>query len=474
MVETELFAPDDHRPAIVRFSLRILRIAWLSGRGFLRDDGFHHASALAFDTVLALVPLIVIVVGILRGLGAYEAFVHSTISPWIETVFGPSPEDMVTLREAILEVLHLGEQANVRALGFVGVLALLYLVVILLTTVESTLNRIWGARKPRSLMRRAVDYAAIIFVIPLGLFFASAVGTGFGDATWLGVARAPLRELLAIGAASAVLTFLYLVMPHSRTRFLSALIGGVVGGSLWHLGLMIYASSQIGVARYNALYSGFAALPLFLIWVFASWLMVLFGAEVAAAHQDERAFRWRVREGEASPRTRHRLGVRFVADITRAFMRGESPPDLHALADDARVPNRLAEDILDDLAHHGVLLRAARDNVPTFVLARDPRALKLSAVLAALDEARDPYEIGLPRTDEEARQLAELVDSLEQAAGDVPANLDLIGVVEWLDQSPEPAKGALAIDARIDAAIESVGEPVEEAASRAPVETVTH
>lgn len=458
VVETELFAPDDHRPPFVRFSLRLLRIAWLSARGFVRDDGFHHASALAFDTVLALVPLIVIVVGILRGLGAYEAFVHSTISPWIETVFGPSPEDMVTLREAILEVLHLGEQADVRALGFVGVLALLYLVVILLTTVESTLNRIWGARKPRGLMRRAVDYAAIIFVIPLGLFFASAIGTGFGDAAWLGVARAPLREVLAIGAASAVLTFLYLVMPHTRTSFVSALIGGVVAGSLWHLGLMIYASSQIGVARYNALYSGFAALPLFLIWVFASWLMVLFGAEVAAAHQDERAFRWRVREGEASPRTRHRLGVRFVAEIARAFARAERPPDLHELAEGARVPSRLAEDILDDLAHHGVLLRAVRDNVPTFVLARDPRALKLSAVLAALDEARDPYEIGAPRRDEEARQLAELVESLEEAAGEVATNLDLIALVEWLDHSPGG----------------SAREAPAEAEAPAPVETITH
>lgn len=458
VVETELFAPDAHRPRLVRFSLRILRIAWLSGRGFLRDEGFHHASALAFDTVLALVPLIVIVVGILRGLGAYEAFVHSTISPWIETVFGPSAEDMVTLREAILEVLHLGEQADVRALGFLGVLALLYLVVILLTTVESTLNRIWGARKPRSLMRRAVDYAAIIFVIPLGLLLASAVGTGLGDAAWLGATRGPVREIAAIAAASGVLTFLYLVMPHTRTRFVSALIGGAVAGSLWHIGLMLYASSQIGVARYNALYSGFAALPLFLIWVFASWLMVLFGAEVAAAHQDERAFRWRVREGEASPRTRHRLGVRFVADITRAFMRGESPPDLHELAEAARVPSRLAEDILDDLAHHGVLLRAVRDNVPSFVLARDPRALRLSEVLAALDEARDPYEIGLPRSDEEARQLAELVESLEGAARGVPANLDLIGVVEWLDAAPEPAAPESAL----------------EAAATPPAETITH
>lgn len=447
-IEGWLFAADDDRSRAGRFGMRVLRMLWLAFRGFLRDDGFHHASALAFDTVLALVPLIVIVVSILRGLGAYEAFVTTTIEPFIETTFTQTPEDMVTLREAFVQILELGEQADVRALGAIGVVVLLYLVVILLTTVESTLNRIWGARRPRSLMRRAADYAAILFVLPIGLLLATAAGSGLGDMTWLGSARFAVREVVAIGAAGIVLTFLYIVMPNTRTRFKSALLGGMVAGALWHLGLVVYAFFQIGVARYNLLYSGFATLPLFLVWIFVSWLVVLGGAELAAAHQDERAFRWRVRVGDASPRTRHRLGVRFSAEITRAFFRGEAPPDLIELAERAGVPTRLAEEVLDDLASHGIFFRALRDGIPTYVLAREPRSVRLSTVLASLDEVADPRELGPRRDDDEARRLASLVGNLESANATNPANLTLRQVVEWLDRDeghsptdPGPAPG---------------------------------
>ena len=94
---------------------------WLAGRGFVRDEGFHHASALAFDTVLALVPLLVIVAGVLRALGAWNQFLGSTIEPWLEMTLGQSPENMVTMREAFTKVIELGESADVTALGFIGV-----------------------------------------------------------------------------------------------------------------------------------------------------------------------------------------------------------------------------------------------------------------------------------------------------------------------------------------------------------------
>lgn len=432
-METALFGPDDEYPLHIRLARRTARVLWLAGRGFVRDEGFHHASALAFDTVLALVPLLIIVAGVLRALGAWNQFLASTIEPWLEMTLGQSPENMVTMREAFVKVIELGEKADVTALGFIGVIALLYLVLILLTTVETTLNRIWGARRPRSLVRRAADYAAILFVIPFGLVLATAMGAGLGDFAWLGGFRGFVREVVAMLAVSGVLTFLYLVMPAARSRFRSALIGGLVAGAFWHLGLEAYAQLQIGVARYNVIYSGFATLPLFLVWIFVSWLLVLFGAELAAAHQDESGFRWRVRDGEASARTRHRLGVRFTAEIARSFVRGEPPPDVRQHAEESSIPTRLAEDVLDDLARHGIVLRAHRDGVPTYVLSRDPRTLRLSDVLLALDESADPYELGHPRSDEEAKQLAALVDDLEKAPEGAPANLSLRELVEWLE-----------------------------------------
>lgn len=429
-LEARVFTADERLPG----PRRVARIVLLALRGFIRDEGFHHASALAFDTVLALVPLLVLVIGTLRGLGAYQPFVDSTILPWVDNTFGPSPEGVVTLRDAFLQVLDLGAQADLQAMGVVGTVALLYLVLILLTTVETTLNKIWGARRPRTLVRRAVDYAAILFVLPLGLLLATAVGSSVGDVHVLGPLRAVARQVVAIVAASSVLTFLYLVMPHTRIRFASATLGGLIAGMLWHGGLMAYAVFQIGVTRYNMLYSSFATLPLFLVWIFVSWLVVLFGAEVAAAHQDERAFRWRVREADASAHTRRQLGLHFGAAITGSFVRGELPPTLEQLASEAAVPVRLAESVLSDLVGHGLLLKAERDGHATFVLARDPSATRLSMLLAALDRTDEPTQLVEVSGDPNAQRLHAVLSSLEESVDDAPANLTLSELVAWLEE----------------------------------------
>lgn len=432
-IEDGLFGPSASSNPL----RRVARIVILALRGFIRDAGFHHASALAFDTVLALVPLLVIVIGTLRGLGAYQLFVDTTIEPWIDQTFGPSPDGVVTLREAFMQVLELGEHADLEALGFVGFVVLLYLVLILLTTVETTLNRIWGAKKPRTLMRRAVDYAAILFVLPLGLIFATALGSTVGDFASLGPLRSVVRLSVAVAGASAVLTFLYLVMPHTRIRFGSALLGGIVAGLLWHGGLVAYATFQLGVARYNALYSSFATLPLFLVWIFVSWLVVLFGAEVAAAHQDERAFRWRVREGEASAHTRRQLGLHFGAAIAEAFVSGDLPPTLDQLATSAAVPVRLAEGVLSDLADRGLLLKAERSGQAAYVLARDPGAVRLSHLLAAIDRTDDPDVLGESAHDPHSLRLDALLSRLDASMVEAPANLTLAELVGWLRERPD-------------------------------------
>ena len=279
---------------MVRSVRAALRTVVLAVRGFFRDEGFQQASALAFDSVISILPLLVIAFATLRGLGAYDAFINSSLRPWIEHTFGPAASDRSTLREAVVRLFELGEGVNLAALGFIGIILLLYLVVVLLATTESTLNRIWGVHRPRRLVRKAADYAAILFVIPFAMSFAATAGQAVAKASWLHPVARVIDVVSTVGAASLVTTFFYLVMPHTSVRFRSAIRGGVTAGLLWTGVLWAYTTFQIGVARYNALYSSFAAIPLFLVFVFVSWCIVLFGAELAAAHQNPRGFRWRI------------------------------------------------------------------------------------------------------------------------------------------------------------------------------------
>lgn len=421
----DLFGPEAERaPRAMR---RAAESVVLAVRALRRHDAFHHASSLSFDTVLAVVPLVVIAFAMLRGLGAYEAFSAQTVRPWLERSFGSAIDEASPLRDAFVRLLELGEGVNLAALGFLGIVLLLYLVVVLLTTVETTLDRIWGVHRPRRWVRRAADYAAILFVIPLAMLFATVAAQALGRATWLRPAEPVPSIALTVICASGAMAFLYLVMPNTRVRVSSALFGGGIAGALWSGAFFAYATFQIGAARYDMLYSGFAAIPLFLVFVFASWLVVLFGAELAAAHQSPSSVAWRLRERDPSTATRHRLAVRFMLEAARAFAGGTPPPTLEHLASVGHVPEQLARALLEELVAAGILVHAVVEQRPAYGLGRDPRSLHLTDILAAIDEPRGADV--LDGSDAEAARIDELLRRVEGSRRESEADVDLATLV---------------------------------------------
>lgn len=367
---------------------RALRLLALAARGFVRNKGLHRASELSFDTVLALVPLLALVFATLKGLGVYESFVATTVEPWMRLSFGAhdpaDPRGLEPLESAFVTLLDLGERIEIGGLGFVGLVTLLYIVSLLLSTVETSLNEIFGARRGRPAIRKLADYAAILFVLPLCLFLATTFVRAVGVLGWSGGAMKLVVEVGTVGIVSAALTFLYIVMPYTRVHRGSALIGGVVGGVLTYGFFLAHVGFQLGVARYNALYSSFAAVPLFLVWIFVSWLAVLFGASVAAAHEDEAGFRWRIGKVREPFAVRERLALRFAVDATRAYVAGKPAPTIAELAQRAGVPEAFARDVLGTLCAEGVLAAGeARDRIG-YIPARDIARLRATHVIEAI------------------------------------------------------------------------------------------
>lgn len=336
-------------------------------------NGIAHASELAYDTTLAVVPLLVFVVSALKGLGAYEVLVGDVIRPWMDATFGPDVANAPhagTLRDAIVVLLEVVENTDIASLGLVGLVVLLYVVLVLLTTIERAFNQIWGVGRPRPILRKLTDYAAILFMAPIALLL-TAVGSTRIDG--LGAARLGFASEVAV-LLTTVLVFavLYVVMPYRRPRIGSAVLGAVVAAALWHVALSLHVRFQIGVARYNAIYSGFAAVPLFLVWVFVSWVIVLFGAELAAAHEDPSDYDDRIDPPRASFASRERAAIQMVVDVTRAFLAGEAPPSLSALATAADFPKPLAREVLATFVEGGVLAVVRSRGRQGYVLGRDP------------------------------------------------------------------------------------------------------
>jgi membrane protein len=355
-----------------------------------------------------------------------------------------APDDGASgLRQAIDKVLSFVRDTDVKGLGAFGLLILMYTVLKLLSSVEQTFNDIWGIRKSRSLVRKFADYLSMVVIVPVLL----VAGTTATAAVQSGVIARMLSQprvqefiqdypafagletyflkassLLALWIGFA---FVYLFMPNTKTRLVSALWGGVVGGTLWQIAQVAHVSFQLNVAKFNAIYSTFAALPIFLFWIYLSWVTVLLGAELAFAHQNEPAYRQVARARDFDHSLKEVVAVRVVVRVARAFLRGEAPLRPSELASKLGVPERTVVEVLRALIDQHVLV-PVEDEVleeAAVVPARDLDRLTLKDVFDALKGRTGPVEFA-PRDDVD-RAVDEVLAAYERECAEAPNNLTL-------------------------------------------------
>ena len=203
---------------------------------------------------------------------------------------------------------------------------------------------------------------------------------------------------------------LYIFMPNTKVRLKSALVGGILAGTIWQLAQWGFIHFQIGVAKYNAIYGTLAALPVFMAWIYTSWVIVLFGVEVVAAHQGRKAFLHDFEPGELSYATREAMALVILLTVAGSFYREERPWTLERLADERNVPLRTARKILARLVASGYLLIA--EGRGAYYPARDLEHIRISALIRDLKHQGEEFplvesdQLGgiVPRTGPEAGQ----------------------------------------------------------------------
>lgn len=409
---------------------RAVRIVYLATSGFLRDQCLSRAAALTYITVLSLVPMLGLSFSVAKGFGFYGSLRSDTIDPFLDETFGPLPatasnfvesvpvnEKSQASRVALDQVLGFVDRTDMSALGWLGLVLLVFTAIKLLSSIEATFNDIWGVQRARSWIRKLTDYLAMLVVTPLFLVTATgftAAAKTSGVFQWLSSSDHVgwLLDLLLRAAPLLALWlgfgFVYLALPNARTRFVSALLGAVVGGTLWQVTLLVHLEFQIGIARYNALYSTFAALPVFLMWVHFSWVAVLLGAEVCNAHQSEPSCSFPGEVEDGAQAFREVLALRVVGRVGEAFLVGEPPWTAERLAQDLALAPRPVTESLELLVERGVLARAVNGGEAAFLPARDLDQITVKSVLDALrgESGFDPRTSHAPIDAEVARLLA--------------------------------------------------------------------
>ena len=271
------------------FLIRQLRIIVLAVRGFNEDKCKFRASALTFYSLLSIVPVIAMFFGIAKGFGLQQR-----VQNLIKTrLLGQEEitEKIIAFSNSLLENTSGGFIAGI------GVALLFWMIIKVLSNVESSFNEIWGVKKSRSIGRKFSDYLSIMLVCPILLVMAGSLNVAINSQLQLitqkftilnaiGPLVFVLLKLLPYCSVWITFTFIFIFIPNTKVKLKSALIAGIIAGTIFQLTQWVYIVFQIGVAKYGAIYGSFAALPLFLFWLQISWLIVLFGAELSFAHQN--------------------------------------------------------------------------------------------------------------------------------------------------------------------------------------------
>ncbi|PNV84846.1 MAG: ribonuclease BN [Desulfobacteraceae bacterium] len=394
--------------------IRVLRVFYVVIRDLLEGQLTLRAMSLVYTTLLAMVPLLAVSFSVLKGFG-----VHNQIEPLLLNFLRPLGERGVEVTSRIIGFV---DSVKAGILGAIGFALLIYTVISLIQKIERACNDTWHVNRSRPLSQKFSDYLSVILIGPVLVFSAlgitaSVMSTAvvqkmvaikvFGSLMELATKLVPY--LLVIAA----FTFVYIFVPNTRVRFRSALTGGLVAGVLWETSGWAFASFVVKSAKYTAIYSGFAILIMFMIWLYLSWLIVLVGASVAYYHQHPESVTSYRRELRLSNRMQEKLALLVMFLVGNNYYDNLPALTLEEFAQSLNVPMEALEPIMEALEGYGLLSQTANEP-PTYLPARPLDTAELKDVLDAVRGANEIVDLK-PQSESAELAVDQLVDHIDQA-----------------------------------------------------------
>jgi membrane protein len=413
------------------FLIRCLRVITLAIQGFIRHDCSKNATVLTYYSLLNIVPLIAVMFAIAKGFG-----LKKIVEGYVLKIAGEGNLQPEVTNQILGFSNTLLTQAKGGLIAGVGIALLLWTVISILGKIEDTFNAVWEVEKSRTLIRKFTDYMAIMVLAPV-LFALSS------SATVLIASRVSvvMRKLAILGPLSSAILFLmnllpyftmwvlmmaiYIVMPNTRVPVRSGVLAGVAAGTVYQIVQWVYIKFQIGVAHYGAIYGSFAALPLFLGWLQMSWMILLFGSEIAYANEHSETFGFRPDYDRINSAGRKLLLLRLFRLLVRKFNLGEKPLNVRQIAYELEIPIRLSKQILSELIRVGLVAEVAQraQREPAFQPARSVEGITIKHVLDEYEQYGDDV---LPASQsQDAEKMAEYLRDMSRAVETSPGNLKL-------------------------------------------------
>jgi membrane protein len=396
VLESEL----DELTRVKRWCHAALKIAVMVWEDFFDNLVKLQAMALAFKTLLSLAPLLAVLFSILKAFG-----VHNRMEPAMAEALAPLGDKG---REITAYLLGFVDKMSAGALGAVGLVTLFITVLSLMDSIEEALNRIWRVRASRTLARKFSDYLSAILVGPVLVFAAvtitatlqsSSVVRALLSLDALGKGLLTLLRLVPYLTLWGAFTFVYVFIPNTRVRLRSAVVGGLIAAILWQTVGWGFAKFVASSTQYYAIYSSFAILLLFLIWLHIGWVIVLLGAQVAYAHQHIYFFQGDRQLLAQSPAWREKLALQTLHLVGRNFYYGCDPMTVTDLATQLKIPEGIVQEFLELFAESRLVLPV--NDGESYVLGRDPETIGIKDIIDCVKNSGKKAKVPENRSPEE-------------------------------------------------------------------------
>ena len=359
-------------------------------RARFREDRLGlTASSLTFTTLISLVPLVTVMLAVFSAFPMFANFQLALQKYFLQSLV---PD---TISQQVLRALtDFSSKAN--RLGAVGLAFLLVSALALMLTIDRTLNAIWRVRAPRPIAQRVLVYWAAATLGPLVLgvsltasSYAISASRGIVDVLPGGVGL--MLSLLEVTLLAIGLAALFRYVPNTHVRWMHALAGGTFSALGFELAKYLLGW-YIAKGTYSAMYGAFAALPIFLIWMYLGWVIVLFGAVIAAYAP---SLQKRVRRWPDGPGARLQLAIAVLRQLSRARGAGERGLNGAELAITLQTDPLQVGPLLDTLVAFDWVGRLDEPNDPRFVLLCEPARTPAQPLLALMLMEPSPTARGL-------------------------------------------------------------------------------
>src|SRR5450432_725395 len=435
-------------------------------KSFVRNRCLIRASALSFSTLLALIPLLAVAISVTSSLlkSEGEKEIYQAIDKFVSNVMPPAtvekdetglslnvspisvmltstnsiasgtnnpaaaaPVVSVSAQKTAAKSIHdFVQNTQSKTLGAVGMMLLVYVAIMMLANIEATFNDIWGVTRGRNWLLRVVLYWTTITLGPLAIIGALGLAGGphlqtvkdvVGQMPLVGSLIFQLLPLVVLWFAFALL---YQLVPNTKVHFSAALVGGIVAGSLWHLNNLFGFLYVSRVVTNSKIYGSLGLVPVFMAGIYFSWVILLFGAQVAYAFQNRKAYLQEKIVENVNQRGREFIALRLMTSIGQHFQYGLPPVALQKISVELGIPTKLAQQVLQTLLTARLIVEVTGNEI-RFTPARPLDAISAHDILHAM-RAANGQEIATrdePMRTEVLGEFARIQEAERQAASSV-------------------------------------------------------